>query len=70
MNIQTSPVAALYFETPCLVVPIFQNGDLSGTAADLNEKLNGLVAQIIGEDGFKATPGDTRVIYTQNNSAA
>ena len=70
MRIETSAVAPLEFDTPCLVVPLFQGEELSGPAAALDEKLNGLIAQIIAEDGFKAALGDSRVLYTQGASAA
>ncbi len=70
MRIETSAQAPLEFETPCLVLPIFQGEEVSGPAADLNEKLGGLIAQIMAEDGFKAAPGDTRVLYTQGVIAA
>ncbi|HEY0073462.1 MAG TPA: leucyl aminopeptidase [Abditibacteriaceae bacterium] len=70
MRFETRNNAPLEVETPCLIVPLFQGAELDGHAAELNEKLNGLVAQIIGEDGFKGTVGDTRVLYTQANVAA
>lgn len=65
MNIETSAQAPLESQIPCLVLPVFQGEDLSGDAATLNDKLNGLVAQIIAEDGFKGAVGDTRLVYTQ-----
>jgi len=54
----------LDFQTPCLVVPIWQDEPLGGIAAELNEKLNGLVAEIQSDDGFKGAVGETRVLYT------
>ena len=65
MRIETSALAPLEFETPCLVLPVWQGEELSGPAVDLNEKLGGLIAQIVAEDGFKAAPGDTRTLYAQ-----
>ena len=65
MKLIVNATAPLEFETPCLVLPVWQGEELSGPAADLNEKLGDLIAQIVAEDGFKAAPGDTRTLYTQ-----
>ncbi len=64
MKIETDTTSPLEIKTHCLIVPVFQGEDISGTAAELNGKLNGLIAQVI-EDGFKGSVGDTRVLYTQ-----
>ncbi len=69
MQIETKASKPLETETPCLLVPIFQGEDLSATAAELNEKLGGLVAQV-AEEGFKGSVGETRVLYTQGAIAA
>ena len=64
MKIETKASKPLETQTPCLLMPLYQGEDLSGAAAKLNEKLNGLLAQI-GEEGFKGAVGETRVLYTQ-----
>jgi len=62
--------ASLDFQTPCLVVPVWQGEELAGIAAELNRKLNGLVAEIVAEDGFKGAAGETRVLYCNGAIAA
>ncbi len=70
MNILASTSSALDFSTPCLLVPIWSDAPLSGFAADLNELLDGLISDIVENDGFKAKVGDTRTLYTSGKSAA
>ncbi|HEX8552131.1 MAG TPA: leucyl aminopeptidase [Abditibacteriaceae bacterium] len=62
MNIQLSTQSALETDVPCLVVPVWQNADISGVAEEINEKMNGLVTEVFG-DGFKGAAGETRVLY-------
>jgi len=70
MLIEAQSAPALEFATSCLVLPVWQDEELAGSAAALNEKLGGLAAAVIAEDGFKAASGDTRVLYTQGAAAA
>ena len=70
MNILASDASALDFSTPCLLVPIWSDAPLSGVAADLDGALDGLIADIIANDGFKAKTGETRTLYTTGRSAA
>ncbi|MDQ3815531.1 MAG: leucyl aminopeptidase [Armatimonadota bacterium] len=66
MQIDVQATAPLEFETPCLVVPLWQEEALSGLTAELNERLDGLIQSIITDDGFKGSNGETRVLYTQD----
>ena len=70
MNILASPASALDFSTPCLLVPLWSEAPLSGFAAELNNSLDGLIAEIVENDGFKAKVGETRTLYTPGQSAA
>ena len=69
MKFEIDGAAASEIKTSCLIVPFFQGEELADTAAQLNEKLDGLIAQIMAEDGFKGAVGDTRVLYTQGSVA-
>jgi leucyl aminopeptidase len=69
VNIDVLSSAPLKFNTPCLVVPVWQGQKLDGVAARLNKSLNGLVDEVMAQDGFKATVGETRVLYTNTNDA-
>ena len=70
MNILASSASALDFSTPCLLVPLWSEAPLSGFAADLNDSLDGLISDILENDGFKAKVGETRTLYTSGKSAA
>lgn len=70
MNISASDASALEFSTPCLLVPVWSDAHLSGVAADLDLSLDGLISDIIENDGFKAKVGETRTLYTPGQSAA
>ena len=71
MNIHLENVSPFEYSTPCLVVPVFQGeGELSGIAAELNGRLNGLVAEVIAEDGFKGKAGETFVLVSNGQTAA
>ena len=70
MNILASDASALDFSTPCLLVPIWSDAPLAGVAADLDKNLDGLISDIIENDGFKAKIGDTRTLYTNGQPAA
>ncbi len=63
MNIQVENAAPFEYSIPCLVVPVFQ-GALGGIAGELDAKLNGLVGEVMGEDGFKGKTGETFVLTT------
>ena len=70
MNISASDASALEFSTLCLLVPIWSDASLSGVAADFDKSLDGLIAEIIENDGFKAKVGETRTLYTSGQNAA
>ena len=70
MNILASPSSALDFSTPCLLVPLWSEAPLAGFAAQLNDSLDGLIAEIVETDGFKAKVGATRTLYTPGQPAA
>ncbi len=70
MNILASTASALDFSTPCLLVPIWSDAPLSGLAADLDNALDGLITDIVENDGFKAKLGETRTLYTPGRAAA
>ena len=69
MNILASTSAALDFSTPCLLVPIYGDAPLSGLAAELDSALDGLISDIVANDGFKAKAGETRTLYTPGRNA-
>ncbi len=68
MNIAVSPSPPLEFVTPLLILPLFSD-QISGIAAQLNDQLSGLFAEILETDGFKAKCGDTRLIYNTGAAA-
>ncbi len=68
MKITVSTAAPLEVSTPLLILPLFSDA-LSGAPAQLNDQLNGLVAAITGEDGFKAKVGESRLLYTPDAAA-
>lgn len=68
MKITASDAAPFELATPLLITPLFAD-DLSGTAAELDAQLNGLIAEILAEDGFKAKAGESRLLHTPNASA-
>ncbi len=70
MRIDVRTTAPLKTDTPCLVLPLWQDAKLDGAAARLNKSLNGLVAEVMTQDGFKAAAGDTRVLYTNGQAGA
>lgn len=70
MNITIQTTAAADFQTPCLVLPLWQGEPLQGAAAEINEKFSGLVTEVIEQDGFKGSTGETRVLYSSGGSGA
>jgi leucyl aminopeptidase len=70
VKIDVRSSAPLKFNTPCLVVPVWQGEKLDGIAARLNKSLNGLIDEVMAQDGFKAGVGETRVLYTNGQIAA
>jgi leucyl aminopeptidase len=69
MKIDVQTAAPLEFETQCLIIPLWQDEELSGVAAALNEKTDDLIAEL-NDDGFQAKAGETRVLYTKSQIAA
>ena len=43
---------------------------MTGIAASFDGALDGLLSEIIAQDGFKATPGETRAVHTRGQNAA
>lgn len=70
MKILVSSASPLEFETPCLVLPLCSDTELSPTLAELDSSLGGLVSEILQVDGFKAAVGETRLLYTSGQPAA
>ncbi|HEX8833826.1 MAG TPA: leucyl aminopeptidase [Abditibacteriaceae bacterium] len=70
MNFDVQSGAPLELSTQCLVVPVFQNEELSGVAAELDTRLDGLVREVKNDDGFKGACGETRVLYTNGKIAS
>lgn len=70
MKIDVRSSAPLKFQTPCLVVSLFQDEKLSGSALRLDRALDGLLAEVTEQDGFKAGAGETRVLYSGGKVAA
>ncbi|MDF2439632.1 MAG: leucyl aminopeptidase [Abditibacteriota bacterium] len=64
MNFEVQFVAPSEFETPCLIVPIWQGEEFNEIASAIDEKLGGLIQSVRDEDGFKAANGEVKVLYT------
>lgn len=67
-SLSQTPLTSL--ETPCLVLPIWQDEALSASAASINDALNGIIDAAINEDGFDAKLGSTKVLFTASAIAA
>ncbi|MEO6906795.1 MAG: M17 family peptidase N-terminal domain-containing protein, partial [Abditibacteriaceae bacterium] len=67
-SLSQTPLTSL--ETPCLVLPIWQDEALSVSAASINDALNGMIDAAIKEDGFDAKLGTTKVLFTASAIAA
>jgi leucyl aminopeptidase len=67
-SLSQTPLATL--ETPCLIVPVWQDEALSAAAASINDALNGMLDAAIGEDGFEAKLGATKVLFTADKLKA
>lgn len=62
MQITVSTLTPQEIETPCLIVPLWQDEPLEDIAAQINKNMDGLLDQFI-EDGFKRSSGEVRVVY-------
>ena len=62
MQIEVSTLAPQSIETPCLIVPLWQDEAMEGIAADIDRNMKGLVGQMM-QDGFKASAGEVRMVY-------
>ncbi|BCM90755.1 cytosol aminopeptidase [Abditibacteriota bacterium] len=69
MNFSVSLVAPLELQTPCLVLPVWSEDALPAAATAYDEKLGGLLAEIVASDGFSAGVGETRVVYASGENA-
>ena len=70
MNFSIKTTSATEIQTPCLVLPLWQDQPLSDAAEQWNGRLNGLIQSVLDEDDFKASTGATRVLYNLSNDAA
>ncbi len=62
MQITVSTLTPQEIETPCLIIPVWQDEPLEGVAAQIDANMDGLINQFI-EDGFKGSGGEVRTIY-------
>ena len=62
MQIEVSTLAPQALETPCLIVPIWQDEPLEGVAAEIDLNMDGLIGQFIA-DGFKGSAGEVHMVY-------
>jgi leucyl aminopeptidase len=69
MKILASSAVPLELTTPLLILPVFADEPLEGTAAELDQQLSGLLTETIEQDGFKAAVGDTRIIPNPSGAA-
>ena len=70
MNIAVQNTAPFEYSTSCLVVPIYQSETLADEVAQLDEKLGGIIAETMREDGFKGKVGETFVLRTNGQITA
>ena len=70
MNFSIQTTSATEIQTPCLVLPLWQDQSLSDAAQQWNNRLNGLIQSVIDEDDFKATTGATRMLYHSSDDAS
>lgn len=70
MNFSVSSSPTLDFATPCLVLPVWSGEKPAGAVAQLDHRLGGLITEVIEADGYKASLGDTRLLYTGDTLAA
>ncbi len=69
MNFSVSLAAPLELQTPCLVLPVWSEDALPEAAAAFDQKLGGLLSEIVASDGFSAGLGETRVVYASGENA-
>lgn len=62
MEIKISHESPRNVETPCLVLPLWQDEPLSGLAAEINESMDNLLQHFV-DDGFKRSAGEVRMVY-------
>lgn len=70
MNFSVSLAAPLELQTPCLVLPVWSEDALPEAAAAFDEKLGGLLSQIVASDGFAAGVGETCVVYAGGDNTS
>lgn len=62
MQIEVETLAAQTFETPGLILPVWQEESLEGLPSQIDKETEGLITQLI-EDGFKGKAGEIRILY-------
>lgn len=70
MNFSVSLEAPTALQTPCLVLPVWSGEELPSVAAAFDEKLDGLIGEMVASDGFGASAGETRVVYAPGQNAS
>lgn len=70
MKISVSGASPLDFSTSCLILPVWADGERSTSLQTLDQKLDGLISEILSGDGFKAKAGDSRVVYVAGGAAS
>jgi len=63
MQIEVSTLSPQALDTPCLIIPVWQDEPLEGLAAQIDRDMDGLIGQFI-EDGFKGSAGEVRMVYS------
>jgi leucyl aminopeptidase len=69
MQIEVATSSPQEVETSCLILGLWQDESLAGAAAQIDEKMDGLISQFIA-DGFKAGAGEVRMVYRVPEVAA
>ncbi|RYX84524.1 leucyl aminopeptidase [bacterium] len=70
MNFLVSLTGPLELQTPCLVLPVWSEDALPEAAAAFDQKLNGLLSEIVASDGFAAGLGETCVVHASGENAS
>jgi len=69
MQIAVSSQNPLEVSSGALILPLFSGEELSGALAELDKSLDGLISDLIENDGFKAKSGEHRLVYTQSGAS-
>jgi leucyl aminopeptidase len=69
MQIVVSTQNPLEISSGVLILPLFSGEERSGALAQLDKSLDGLLSDLIENDGFKAKTGENRLVYTPNSQS-